>query len=182
MNKRNSVSSILLGIGLLQMLICLIVGFISLPSSIVWWIGGFILGMMFIGFAEVIHLLQKIADRLDTNNNNHDSSKRIPHHEYEYLYEQMRLMNPGPIVDGILTLSRERLVYYNTDMINHLEIPIKDIVQCSLNNETPIHTHVVVQYNDPSGHLNSIQLFNCIDPDTYGYEIYTKITMYKEES
>lgn len=183
MNSRNTISSILLGIGILEIVICLIVGLINLPSSLAWWIGGFITGMIFIGFSEVIHLLQKIADRLDTKNNqNLNSSKRIPSHEYEYLYEEMRLMNPGPIIDGVLTLSRDKLVFYNTDTVVHLEIPIKDIVECSLNDETPILTNVAVQYKDPSGDLNSIQLFNCMDRDTYGYEIHQKITKYKDES
>lgn len=72
--ETNNVSMTLFWIGILEMLIAFIVGIMlnepeySLDDrnwnlTLICWGTGFISGMTFIGFAEVIKLLQKISDK-----------------------------------------------------------------------------------------------------------------------
>ncbi|MBP1996130.1 hypothetical protein [Paenibacillus eucommiae] len=85
MNSRNIFSTILLVIGGLEILVAFIIGIAwGQPESnygahnwsitLWWWIGGFISGMVFIGFSEVIHLLQKIYDKIPAGNAGNQSN------------------------------------------------------------------------------------------------------------
>lgn len=76
MNKQNGTASTLKSIGSLIIMACLGVGYLfgNIPENfniyfaLPWWVGGFIVGILFIGFSEVIQLLQDINNKMDRDN------------------------------------------------------------------------------------------------------------------
>ncbi|MFD2330241.1 hypothetical protein ACFSR7_13410 [Cohnella sp. GCM10020058] len=69
---RNTVSVVLMGIGILIIAIGFIAGIglgkdaygeFSLAAALYWWLSALAAGFLFIGLSEVIHLLQKLLDR-----------------------------------------------------------------------------------------------------------------------
>jgi flagellar basal body-associated protein FliL len=79
MDKSNSIGKILAIIGFVQILGGFILGMIlgqddtsyssdfSWVLALPWWIGGFVTGMLFIGFAEVIELLHSLNEKKENN-------------------------------------------------------------------------------------------------------------------
>lgn len=80
MENKNTVSKILKIIGILEIIAGFVLGLVLGREEIgfstyyewsiilTWWTIGFVSGMLFIGFSEVIELLQKISDRLNGTN------------------------------------------------------------------------------------------------------------------
>jgi len=67
--RRNVISSILLWIGVFEMAIMLFVGLNYISEDAYWiayssWAGGFVAGMLIIGFSEALNLLQQLLDKL----------------------------------------------------------------------------------------------------------------------
>lgn len=89
--KRNIVSGILFGLGIGMMMVSLFVGIYAgqvwdrfsremtfhVLLALPWWIGGFVSGMLFIGFSEGLRLLQDIRNKLvDIRNGLHESGAK----------------------------------------------------------------------------------------------------------
>ncbi|GAB4073839.1 hypothetical protein GCM10028778_13420 [Barrientosiimonas marina] len=85
---RNNIARLLFAIGTAHMIAGLIIGLISTAMNVfytgsgwsnffVWTAGGFIAGMLFIGFAENIRLLQQINHKLGPDTNRQEVSQYI---------------------------------------------------------------------------------------------------------
>ncbi|WP_409344382.1 hypothetical protein [Paenibacillus sp. MBLB4367] len=73
---KNKIASILFAIGIIEMILSFAIGIVTgstankfipgfaLFTALPWWIGGFIAGMLFIGFSEIIKLLHQINSKL----------------------------------------------------------------------------------------------------------------------
>jgi len=72
MKRENKIATTITGLAKIEMFICGIVGLyfggvdtkygFHLTLALPWWVMGFISGLMLMGFAEIIHLLQNIYD------------------------------------------------------------------------------------------------------------------------
>src|SRR5690554_2841434 len=64
MNSSNRIARVLFIIGILEIIVCCIIGLmIGQPMlTMMWWIGGFVSGMIITGLSEIIKLLQEIRN------------------------------------------------------------------------------------------------------------------------
>jgi hypothetical protein len=91
----NLVGKIILVIGFVEIFAGLLVGLVfgsatdaygtstfNIKIALIWWISGFVTGMLFIGFSEVIKLLDNINNKLGnnklSNNKSGNNSENIP--------------------------------------------------------------------------------------------------------
>jgi len=87
---RNTVSTCLLGIGVLLIVIGFITGVVvagdeygdfQIVMALYWWLSGLVSGFIFIGMSEIIHLLQKLLDRSGVMNRSFQAAEPLRREE-----------------------------------------------------------------------------------------------------
>lgn len=198
--KKNTIATILIGIGIAVMVIGLLYAFFSsifmsrngagsavlLPAlmTIVYW---FIIGMLFIGLAEAIKLLQQISNKLGPDSNLVAVSKNTIPLAIENTgsrsdrYGAMRLVLKKQLYDGVLEISEDR-VHFNTEELDKIiDFPRSAIYSCFIDDETPIQTNLVIMYRDQYYNDVEIILYPRSNDTTIVRDLYRKLNPEENE-
>lgn len=186
---RNSVAKILLVIGIIEIILSFIVGVIAAQDyvdfnivvALMWWIGGFVSGMLIIGFSEVINLLQSISSKLDKKPNSNSNQKvnnasKLTPHEDEIVFKSMRLYVGNDEVDGILKLSKDVLSFYRSKDESPFQLNISSIQNATVDDEVSHKTFINIEYLDnDNGNIKKLIFLSLENSEKIGYEIHNRI-------
>lgn len=189
MGKRNNVSSILLGVGTFEMILCFIVGFVvGQPEAnmhegyryiyaLPWWIGGFITGMLFLGLAEVIRLLDLIYKQLGNHHNQfktNESNGGASIHEEETI-DNITFYDGDTAKNGYIVLCSQMISFYEAKKRDelHLEIPLNRVHNCTFNGR-----FIEICFTKDAYQTSRIRFEVWIDPKDGGQELYELLMSY----
>jgi uncharacterized protein YkvS len=197
--EKNKVALTLFILGILEIVICFIIGFVSgqpeesydkfiIANALYWWIGGFVSGMLVIGLSELLNLLQQISDNTLAANN-YSKEKRISltkvktvkevsremqtFSEDDFTYNGMKLyLNSNLKSEGALVFSGKTLSFLKGTK-NIFEIYNSQINSCEMFEENNVL--VEITYINNFGNLVKVGLYSTLNTNQIGNEIYDRI-------
>lgn len=186
----NGIGNALKVIGIIEIGLAVIASFIigtnsggssdfNIVTALIWWISGIVGGMFFIGFGEVISLLQRILNRLSSNVNENPIKEEDIDGK---VFNSIVWVSNNQSIEGILAISNKNLKFYTfkfgegTSTLHH--VSMSSITKITSDDTVKDQLHILIQYKNEGQQQENVRIFSEKNSISIGDEMLNMIVFY----